>query len=130
VGLFVFSAKTAPNGMDTLTRHGDDVFVVWDADRIESDVILRAGFSLAKAMCVRQAREQVEQDGNWDNLDAAILALEQEVKRLDQMKKWTETIKTNSGKVLGEVQNMTETLERQVSALRESVSALKRSQSV
>lgn len=53
VGLFIFSKKICPDGMETLFRDGNDVFVVWDADRVESDVILRAGLSLAKALCVR-----------------------------------------------------------------------------
>jgi len=76
VGLFVFSEKIAPEGMDSLVRHGDDVFVVWDAEQIESDVILKAGLSLAKALCVRQAKQCQAEDGNWDNMDAAILVLE------------------------------------------------------
>jgi hypothetical protein len=97
VGLFVFSKKTCPDGMDILFRDGNDVFVVWDSDRIESDVILRAGLSLAKALCVRQAKERQAADGNWDNMDAAILGLEHEAKRLTDMKTWTETIRSNSG---------------------------------
>jgi hypothetical protein len=123
--LFVFSAKIAPEGMDTLLRHGEDVFVVWDADRVESDVILRAGLSLAKALCVRHARERQAEDGNWDNVDAAILALEGEAARLGKMKTWTETIQTNSGKVLEELRKMTALLERQTEVLRESVAALR-----
>lgn len=125
VGLFVFSEKIAPVGMDALIRHGEDVFVVWDADRIESDVILRAGVSLAKALCVRQARERQSEDGNWDNMDAGILALEKEAARLGKMKTWTETIQTNSGKVLEEVRKMTEGLEQQIEVLRESVADLR-----
>src|ERR1035437_1127531 len=60
VGLFMFSAKTAPESIDTLIRHGEDVLLVWDAERVESDVILRAGLSLAKALCVRQLRRSEE----------------------------------------------------------------------
>jgi len=86
VGLFVFSEKVAPEELDTLTRQGDDVFVSWDADRIDSDVILKAGFSLAKALCVRQARERETEEGNWENIDAAIAALVEEAKRLTKMK--------------------------------------------
>jgi hypothetical protein len=127
VGLFVFSKKTSPDGMDTLFRDGNDVFVVWDADRVESDVILRVGLSLAKALCVRQAKERQAEDGNWENMDAAILALEHEAKRLTDMKTWTETIQSNSGKVLEEVRKMAANLEKQIVVLRESVAALKRS---
>ena len=53
VGLFLFSAQTTSQGMDMLTRNGDDVLVVWDAQRIESDVILRAGLSLCTAVRFR-----------------------------------------------------------------------------
>jgi hypothetical protein len=126
VGLFLFSAKTAPEGMDSLVRQGEDIFVVWDADRIESDVILRAGLSLAKALCVRRQKERDAEEGNWEDMDAAILALEKEATRLVSMKTWTDTIQSNSGKILEEVRKMATNLERQIGVLRESVSALKR----
>lgn len=126
VGLFVFSKKTCPQGLDSLLRNGSDVFVVWDANRVESDVVMRAGLSLAKALCVRQAREHEVEDGNWNNMDAAILTLEQEANRLSSMKTWTETIQSNSGKILEEVRKMSANLESQIGVLRESVAALKR----
>lgn len=125
VGLFVFSQKAVPDGMDTLMRHGEDVFVVWDSDRIEYDAILKAGFSLAKALCVRQTRERRAEDGNWDKIDVAILAVEEEARRLSKMKTWMETIQTNSGKVLEELRKMTAGLENQIVVLRESVAALR-----
>jgi hypothetical protein len=125
VGLFMFSAKTAPESIDTLVRHGEDVFLVWDADKVESDVILRAGLSLAKALCVRQQKERDDKKGNWDDIDAAILAVEKEAARLADMKIWTETIQSNSGKILGEVRKMTTNLEAQIAQLRESTEALR-----
>lgn len=125
VGLFVFSAKTTSKEIDAFFRDGDDVFVVWDAERIESDVILRAGLSLAKALCVRHEKEHQAEDGNWDNMDAAITSLEQEAKRLVNMKTWTETIQTNSGKVLNEVSKMVANLERQIGVLSETVQTLR-----
>ena len=38
--------------------YGDDVFVLWDADRVETDVILRAGLLLAKALCVKLTKDK------------------------------------------------------------------------
>jgi hypothetical protein len=125
IGLFLFSALTAPQGMDMLTRNGDDVLVVWDAQRIESDVILRAGLSLAKALCVRKQRERDKNDSNWEEVDAAVLAVEKEVNRIGQMKTWTETIQLHSGKLLEEFRKMTNNLEVQIAVLRESVETLK-----
>ena len=125
VGLFLFSAQTAPQGMDMLTRNGDDVLVVWDAQRIESDVILRAGLSLAKALCVRKQRERDKNESNWVEVDAAVLVVEKEVNRIGQMKTWTETIQSHSGKLLDEFRKMTNNLEAQIVVLRESVETLK-----
>ena len=125
VGLFLFSAQTAPQGMDMLTRNGDDVLVVWDAQRIESDVVLRAGLSLAKALCVRKQRERDKNESNWDEVDAAVLAVEKEVTRLAKMKTWTETIQSHSGNILEEIRKMTNSLERQIAVLRESTEALR-----
>jgi hypothetical protein len=125
VGLFLFSAQTAPQGMDMLTRNGDDVLVVWDAQKLESDVILRAGLSLAKALCVRKQRERDKNESNWEEVDAAVLAVEKEVNRIGQMKTWTETIQSHSGKLLDEFRKMTNNLEAQIAVLRESVETLK-----
>lgn len=127
VGLFLFSAQAAPQGMDTLTRNGDDVFVVWNAQQLESDVVLRAGLSLAKALCVRKQRERDKNEGNWEEIDSAILAVEKEARRLGQMKTWTDTIYSNSGKLQDEIRKMTSNLEKQLGALRESVDKLKHS---
>jgi hypothetical protein len=125
VGLFLFSAKTAPEGIDILVRQGEDVFLVWDAEKIESDVILRAGLSLAKALCVRQQKDRDNVEGNWEGIDAAILAVEKEAGRLASMKTWTETIQSNSGKILDEVRKMADNLEKQVAVLRENVETLR-----
>ena len=125
VGLFLFSAKTAPDGLDVLFRNGEDVFVIWDAQKIESDVILRAGLSLAKALCVRQKKDRDAEEGNWDDVDRAMLAIEKETKRIGQIKTWTETIQGNSEKVLDELRKMTSGLEKQIVTLRESVDALR-----
>jgi hypothetical protein len=125
VGLFLFSAKTSPQGMEMLSRNGDDVLVVWDAQQLESDVVLRAGLSLAKALCVRKQKQRDKNESNWEEVDSAILAVEKEVLRLGQMKTWTDTIYSNSGKLQDEIRKMTGNLEKQVGALRESVDTLK-----
>lgn len=102
------------------------MFLVWDAEKIESDVILRAGLSLAKALCVRQQKERDDKEGNWEDIDAAILAVEKEAARLANMKTWTETIQSNSGKILEEVRKMADNLEKQLVVLRDSVETLRR----
>jgi len=75
---------------------------------------------------VRQQKKRQAEDGNWETVDTAILALEHEANRLVNMKTWSETIQSNSGKILEEVRKMTEGLNRQITALRDSVAALRR----
>lgn len=120
VGLFVFSKKTAPNTYEPVFRVGDDVFAVWDVDDLGSDVILRAAISLAKALCVREAKKRDAEAAEFEVIDSAILAIEREARRLGEMRKWAETIRSNSSKILDEVRKMTEGLETQVGILRET----------
>ena len=56
VGVFVFSSKTAPEGLEPLQRHGSDVIAVWDADDGVSELVVRAAYSLARSLAVRERR--------------------------------------------------------------------------
>jgi hypothetical protein len=125
VGLFVFSRRAQPEGMNLLLRDGDDVFIVWDAERVEADVILRAGLSLAKALCLRQTRARQAEHGSWKNIDAAITALQNEAKRLVDMKTWSETIQSSGAKILAQIHRMHQGLDEQLLILAEEVNALK-----
>ena len=124
VGLFVFSKKMAPTGQEALLRIGNDIFVVWDADDLDSDVVLKTALSLAKALCVRETQSRDAEAAEFETIDKAILAIEKEARRLSDMKKWTETIKSNSDKILESVRKMTEGLESHVGILKDAVSGL------
>jgi hypothetical protein len=125
VGLFVFSRKTAPDMQDSILRLGNDVFVIWDADDVASDVILKAAISLAKALCVREGTARREEAADFEKIDKSILAIEKEARRLEEMRKWTETIKSNSGKILEEVRKMADGVEQQVGVLRDAFAGLR-----
>ena len=106
---------------------GNDIFVVWNAEDLNDDVLLKAALSLAKALCVREAKVRRAEAADFQAVDAAILAIETEATRLVSMKTWTETIKSNGGKLLEEIRKMTDGLDAQVAALKEAVGGLKRS---
>jgi hypothetical protein len=59
-------------------------------------------------------------------IGTAILAVEKEAARLASMKTWTETIQSNRGKILEEVRNMADNLEKQIAVLRESTELLRK----
>jgi hypothetical protein len=72
------------------------VFVVWDADDVNNDVILRSALCLAKALCVRDSKTRKAEAADFQVLDGAILAIEKEAERLEKMNRFTETIKLSS----------------------------------
>src|SRR5690606_698877 len=54
VGVFVFSKNTAPAGLEPFSRHGKHIVVVWDRDDPTTDIFLRVGLSVAKALVIRE----------------------------------------------------------------------------
>ena len=58
-------------------------------------------------------------------IDAALLEIAKQVKELDEIRGWTETIKNNGEKILGRLRISTEKLEKQGAVLTERVADLK-----
>jgi hypothetical protein len=127
VGLFVFSQKTAPAGGEQLSRLGSDVFVVWDKDDPRTDVFLRAGVTLARALCVREQQQRAAQAADFSTLDEAILEVERRAKDLDELRGWTVTIQNNSEKIIKKLDVVRKSLEKQTDLLRDSIADLKAS---
>jgi len=124
-GLFVFSKKTAPAGLEPLARYGDDVFVVWDADDVATDSQLRLGLSVARALCTRKALERSSLDVDFTAIDQALLEIARQVKELDEIRTWTDTIRSNGQKILDRLRISREKLEKQGEVLTERVADLK-----
>jgi hypothetical protein len=124
-GMFVFSSKTAPRGMEPFQRYGNDVVIVWDAEDITSDVYLKAGIMTCRALCARAERQSAAQQVDFESIDRAICEIEKRAGNLDEVRKSAETIQTSSGKILERVRIDREALERQVAVLRESMADLK-----
>jgi hypothetical protein len=126
VGLFVFSKKSAPTGIEPLTRYGCDIFVVWDSDDVSSDLFVRTGLTLARALCVRAHQERETQAADFAAIDDAIIEIERRVKDFEELKSWTNTIQNNSEKILKKLETVRKAIERQTEVLRESICEVKR----
>ena len=44
IGVFVFSQKTAPSGIQPFTRYGHDIVLLWDADEPTSNIYIKAAY--------------------------------------------------------------------------------------
>jgi hypothetical protein len=125
VGLFVFSKKTAGQGLEPLCRFGHDVFIVWDAEDAGTDVYLRVGISLARALCVRNRTEREGRAVDFSDIDAAVLEIEKRASTLEEVITWTSTIQSNSEKILNKIRATRKSLEEQAELLRERTDAFK-----
>lgn len=125
VGLFVFSRQTAPAGLEPISRYDRDVLVVWDAENPATDALLKAGLSLAKALCIRRARQSQAQTADFTAIEQAVARISQSAEKLDEVRSSAEQIKRHGDKILDRVRIEREKLERDVKLLEERLADLK-----
>lgn len=130
LGLFVFSSKSAPAGLQPFARYGSDVIVVWDAEDSRTDLYLQAGLEMTRALCVRSHKVSEAQQADFTAMDAAILEIEKRTTNLEQISTWASTIHSNSEKILDHVRIARKSLEKQIATLQEKVGDLKQSVTV
>lgn len=119
VGVFVFSARTAPEGTARLQRFGKDVVVIWDAEDPSTDVYFDAAIILAKAMALDYHRSCApEVDVDFAAIDKSIEAIAKRVERTDQVRTYAQTIESNAGKITKEMELMGKDLAQEVEKLR------------
>jgi len=125
VGLFVFSRKTAPKGLEPLARYGDHVVVIWDSEDNQTDLYLTLGVSVARAICTRKATERSTLTVDFTSIDAALLEISKQVEALDEIRTWSDTIARNSEKITERVRISREKIRKQGDHLSEMVDGLK-----
>ncbi|HEY1696382.1 MAG TPA: hypothetical protein VGG39_29665 [Polyangiaceae bacterium] len=126
VGVFVFSRKTAPEGIEALRRYGSDVVVVWDAEDPASDVVVKAAYSLARALAVREHRTDEASQEVIAELEKAARSVERQIAFVDDVKRMAETVKSHGEKIADRSGRMVEELRRSVESLDAQVATLRR----
>jgi len=94
VALFVHSKKTCPAGFTSVHRYGRDIVVVWDADGPDSDIILRVGLILAKALSVREGARSNTETASFKVIDAAIEVIRKQTEYFDELLTSSNTIES------------------------------------
>ncbi|MGD9721015.1 MAG: hypothetical protein AB7O59_03055 [Pirellulales bacterium] len=124
-GLFVFSRRTAPAGIDDVFRLGNDVFVIWDAEDPATSLHLKIGLTLARALCIRVEQLSQSQDADFEAITKAVLEIEKQSQLLGEVSTSAETIKNGAEKVLERVRKTRNSLERQTEILQARIGDLK-----
>ena len=125
IGLFVFSKRTAPQGIDPFLRYGDDIFIIWDAEDAGTDIYLNAGVTLARALCIREQTRKESVAVDFTEMDRAILEIEKRACALDDIETWTKTIRNNADKIMKKINSTRNSLLKQVETLNEKTDDLK-----
>ncbi len=116
VGVFVFSKRTAPTGLQVVSRHGQDILVVWDQDDPESDVYVRVALSLARALSTRRNGES-RFAAEFGEIDDAMLRIGRRAEDLEQIVTWAKTIENNGLKIRSKGETIKSELEEQLARL-------------
>ncbi len=108
-----------------MCRYGNDVVVVWNAENEATDVFLKAGLMVAKALCTRSVKEKEAQRIDFEPTDRAIREIEKQAGTLADIITWAGTIKSNSEKILDRVRIIQESVQRQIKILDEQTSIIR-----
>ena len=125
VGLFVLARASASEGMEPMRRVGEDVFVVWDADDPTSDVYLKAGLSVARAIAVRTRVALEANEESFAGIEEAISALQKVATRVAAVEKSARLVTRHGTTILESAEWMRGELGAQLEALGEAVGHLR-----
>lgn len=124
IGLFVFAARHAPDGIEPLQRIGSDVIAIWDAEEPATDVVLHAAMSLCRALCTRAATARSVAGIDLAALDRAVRAVEKQAQGLEEIRQAATTVRSSGKRILERVRIVQEALTREVTQLDEQVGRL------
>lgn len=125
VGVFVFSKKTFPAALRPLSRYGNDVIVVWDADDAYSDAYLLASLELARAICFHCQRRQDSEVADFDSIEKCMLDIEKHANNLDEIHKSAITIRNSNDNILKRVEIDKDALTKYISQLRQNLADIR-----
>ena len=125
VCLFVHSAQTAPANLPELHRWGPDIVVIWDADDPATDVRLKAGYLLAKALCIRANHHDEEEAASLAEMDVAIEAIRKQIAGFEEIKTSARTVVGGGEKILNRARLMEEEIDKRLSALASQLERLR-----
>lgn len=125
IGVFVYSSKTAPAGIEPFRRLGNSILIVWNNEDAASDLYVKVAFTLAKALCVGEQRKHAEEAADLAEMERGVQAIENRVKDLDQIQKSATTIRNSADTILENERRFRKTIDEQLENLQERIGALK-----
>ncbi len=121
IGVFVFSKRLAPAGLDSFQHYGSDLICVWDPEDPATDIWLKAALVTARALSVRKAGASDVRQVDFEAIDRAMLDIEKRAANLDEVRTSAKTIVSSGEKIIKRVDIDEKALEKQLVVLREQL---------
>ena len=125
VGIFVFSRATAPINIEPLTRWGQNLLLVWDAQESTTDVYFRAAISLARLMVVQESKALLQTTACVADMDAAVATLTRDLGLLDDITRMAQTVKNSGQNILLKAESLRSKIGKHLETFRDQIDALK-----
>lgn len=126
VGVFVFSQETAPEGIESLSRWGRDVVLVWDAEDPRTDVAFKAAISVARMIAVQERRVNDQSTTSTCEMKQTIEALCRDVNILDEIVKCATAAQNHCEKIVSKAGGLKKKIDANLVDLQEHVETLAR----
>ncbi len=123
--VLVFAKAAAPAELPAFARFGPDVVVVWDPNDEASDVYVRAGLSVARALVVKLGKRGEGMAKTLAVIDEATRSIARQLTHLTDVKKLAEGITGSSSKIIERVNAARTELDVELKALDQQLLALK-----
>lgn len=125
IGIFVFSASTAPDGLEPLKRFGTDLVAVWDQDDPATDIYLKGALSIARALAVRRERASVQAEADFSEIEDAVTKIAKDAAMLHEVVTFANTVQNSGKKIAERTEKVRDDLEKQIELLQEHVGRLR-----
>ena len=125
VCLFVHSTQTAPSGLPELQRWGHDIVVIWDSEDPSTDVRLKAGLLLAKALCIRAGQQGEAEAASLAEMDGAIEAIRKHITGFEEIRTTARTVVNGGEKILKRAQIMEDEIDKRLLTLGKQLERLR-----
>lgn len=121
-GVFVVARSHAPAAFPRFARYGSDILMVWDEEDEETDPYLHAALLLGLALASQKRRP--DDAGDVKALAGIEHSLQEELKRLDKMRKLSDSIRRDAEKLGEEVRIGTDKLGQLLRKAKEALRAM------
>lgn len=118
IGVFVWESSRAVTGLKPLQRYGSDLVLQWDSEDPATDIRIEAAYSIARALAVRAARHDAENEVSAEDVDKVADSLEQKMAQFAEMRTKTNTIASSASAVLRITDSLEDLVRVQIGQLR------------